>query len=140
MPKSTLLERPRFPFTTIGLACFAKWIPYQDPSSVIGHSTTLQPWFWQVQSALVRIPYISMRVMTMSAAMLLYCALGGVLVQILDCRMRRNAHDDVSIILLRFRRGVISWKRTPGHCKWVDPFYLMYKAKQLGHGPQVIGK
>lgn len=33
----------------------------------------------------------------------------------------------------KYRPGLVG-----GHCIGVDPFYLMYKAKQLGHDPQVI--
>ena len=32
-----------------------------------------------------------------------------------------------------YRPGLVG-----GHCIGVDPFYLMYKAKQMGHDPQVI--
>lgn len=33
----------------------------------------------------------------------------------------------------KYRPGLVG-----GHCIGVDPFYLMYKAKQVGHDPQVI--
>ena len=33
----------------------------------------------------------------------------------------------------KYRPGLVG-----GHCISIDPFYLLYKAKQLGHDPQVI--